>query len=98
MTDRPFQAQYGSGLVVAASSPATTQALTTGTKQARIVNIGANLGYYRIGKAGQPACSTADVPLPAGTGEVVTRAEGDGELGVFSASGTTFHIIIGEGE
>lgn len=98
MSDRPFQAQYGTGVVVAASSPASTQALTKGTKQMRIVNIGSNLGYYRIGKTGMAACSTADVALPAGSGEVFTRAEDDDELGVYSAAGTSFHIINGEGE
>lgn len=96
--DSPFQAKYGSGQVVTASGTAGTATLAIGTKNIRVVNIGSALGYYRVGKSGMAACSTADVALPAGAGEIVTRAEDDTVFGHYSSGGTDFHIILGEGE
>ncbi len=97
--NQPIQPQYGSGQSIAVGAATTgTLTLAIGTKQLRIVNIGANLGYYRIGKSGMAACTTADVALGSGVGEVVTRSSDDDTFGYYSLSGTTFHVIPCEGE
>lgn len=97
MTTRaPVQPAYGTGQVLAPAAASATAALTKGSKQLILTNLGAAVCYVRVG-VGAPAATTADFPVLAGTRVVVTKAEADDSISHISATGTTLHVMNGEG-
>jgi hypothetical protein len=92
----PFCPTYGSGQIVtpAAAAAAVTN-LAKGDQQVVVSNIGANICYVRINAEGD--ASTADFPLPSGKQVCLTKAPDQTRLSHISATGTSLHIITGNG-
>lgn len=96
MDARPFNPAYGSGQVVtpAAGAAAVTN-LSNGCQNVVVTNLGANVCYVRIADAGD--ASAADYVVPAGAQISLTKAAEQSRLSYVSASGTSLHIICGNG-
>lgn len=97
MIHQPFFPSYGSNQVETVGAAASVN-LTRNNKQVRIVNTGANKGYFRIYDSadGTQAATAADCPLGPGGGITVSKGDQD-KISTYSASGTTFEIMTGEG-
>jgi len=93
----PVQPGYGTGQTVSPGAAAAAATLTPGSKQLILTNLGANVCYVRVGQVGQAAASTADYPVPAGAQVVVSKGHGDNQLSHISPTGTTLHVMNGEG-
>jgi len=96
---QPFAPHYGSNQALAAGSPATAASISHQAKQMRVVNTGANIGFFRTydTSAGTaPQASAADYPVPSGTGAIVSKI-GHNAISVFSPAGTTLQVMTGEG-
>ncbi len=93
---QPFNPAYGSGQVVtpAAAAAAVTN-LNSDDSQVVVTNLGSNVCYVRVAAAGN--ASTADYPLPSGAQVALTKGVGQTRLSHISASGTTLHIMTGNG-
>lgn len=92
----PVQPGYGTGQVLTPAAGAATATLTPSSKQLILTNLGANVCYVRVG-TGTLTATTADYPVPAGAQVVITKAMGDDKLSHISATGTTLHVMNGEG-
>ena len=95
---QPFAPHYGTNQAVAAGSAATSSSISHQAKQLRVVNTGANIGFFRTyDSAGgvQPA-TAADYPLPPNAGAIVSKI-GHNAISVLSPLGTTLHVMPGEG-
>lgn len=92
----PVQPGYGSGQVLTPGAAAATATLRTGSKQLILTNLGTNVCYVRVGQSVANA-STADYPVPAGAQVVISKAMDDNQLSHISATGTTLHVMTGEG-
>lgn len=98
----PFCPQYGSNQVVTPAAASANAPITKNCKQVRVVNTGANIGYFRTYFSGDNAANfnvatTADCPVPAGMATTVTKSEMHDRIAFISAAGTTFQIMTGEG-
>lgn len=96
----PFKPHYGTNQVVTPAAGAATISLNATDKSVRVVNTGANKGYFRIGTVAAitaQAATVADCPVAAGQSVVVEKAEGEDNLSHISAAGTTFEVMTGEG-
>lgn len=96
MDARPFNPAYGSGQIVTpgAGALAVTN-LNKGDQSVVLTNLGANVCYVRIAESGD--ATTADYPIPSGAQVNLTKAPGQTRLSYISASGTSLHIITGNG-
>ena len=95
MSERtPFKPHYGTNQVVNPAAVAAGVTLAKGDKSVRVVNTGANIGYFRIANGN---ATTADCPVAAGTTVIVEKAQDETAMSVISALGTTFQIMTGEG-
>ena len=93
---QPFFPKYGSNTTVTVGTAATISIDRT-CKQVRVVNTGANKGYFRTFNTGDSVAATAaDCGVYPGMATTVSKGEHD-QLSTFSASGTTFEIMVGEG-
>jgi hypothetical protein len=81
-------------LTAGAASLSTT--LNEPSKSVRIVNVGENIAYVRIGRGAQTA-TTADMPVRALSSIIVTKGQEEDTLAYISALGTTLHAQCGEG-
>lgn len=98
MTTRaPVQPSYGSGQTLAPAAASATAAIPRGNKQEILTNLGANVCYVRIGAVGLGVATVADYPIPPGAQVVVTRSDEDTQLSHISPTGTTLHVMGGEG-
>ena len=95
----PFAPHFGTNQVVSPAAASASIAIGDGNKSVRICNTGANIGYFRIGRAadGAVAATTADCPVPAGQTLIVGKPHDHDTLAYISASGTTFQVMSGEG-
>lgn len=95
---QPFCPQYGSNQVLAAAAASASVAINKDSKQVRVVNTGANKGYFRIydNTDGAQAATTADCVVAAGATVTVTKGN-QGSLAHISAAGTTLEVMTGEG-
>lgn len=98
----PFCPQYGSNQVVTPAAASANAAITKNCKQVRVVNTGANIGYFRTyfsgdNAAGFNVATTADCPVDAGGEIIVTKSEAHDRIAFISAAGTTFQVMTGEG-
>lgn len=95
---QPFAPHYGSNQSLAAGSPATAVSISHQAKQMRVVNTGANIGFFRTydSTGGAPAATAADYPVPPGAGAIVSKI-GHNAISVFSPAGTTLQVMTGEG-
>lgn len=101
MIKQPFFPHYGSNQILAAGAASSSTSISHQAKQLRVVNTGANIAYFRTydssnGAPVQPA-TTADYPVPAGSGAIVSK-QGHNAISVISAAGTTLQVMAGEGE
>ncbi len=96
---QPFSPKYGSNQVVTPAAGSATIDIDGDCKNVRVVNTGANKGYFRIFKTedGALTASTADCCVAAGMATTVTKADGQNKLAHISAAGTTFEVMVGEG-
>lgn len=98
MTTRaPIQPAYGSGQTVTPAAASATVAIPRGNKQQILTNVGAAVCYVRIGAVGLGPATIADYPILAGAQYVVTRGDEDTQLSHISPTGTTLHVMNGEG-
>lgn len=99
MTARqPIAPAYGTGQSVAPAAASAVAALTPGSNQLVLTNLGAAVCYVRIGNAADAPVATAnDYPVPAGAQVVITKDQRQNALAHICAAGTTLHIMNGEG-
>lgn len=99
MTARqPIAPAYGTGQSVAPAAASAVAALTPGSNQLVLTNLGAAVCYVRVGDAaGAPVATANDYPIPAGAQVVITKGQQQNALAHISAAGTTLHIMNGEG-
>lgn len=93
---QPFSPAYTSGQVVTPAAAAASITINKEAKQVCLTNTGAAICYVRVSDVAVSA-TTADFPVPAGQQAIITKAEGQGILSHISATGTTLHVITGEG-
>jgi hypothetical protein len=93
---QPVQPCYGSGQIVSPAATSATATLTPGSKQLILTNIGANTCNVRVGQS-VAAATTADYPVPAGAQVVISKGQDDNQMSHISATGTTLHVMNGEG-
>lgn len=100
---QPFMPQYGSNQVITVGATAAV-GVNKDSRQVRVVNTGAALGYFRTFSTSSAASSAAtgqataaDCPVPAGMSTTVTKGGDHDRLATFSATGTTFQVMTGEG-
>ncbi len=94
-----FAPRYGSNQVVTPGAASATINIDPECKNVRVINTGANKGYFRIFKTedGALSASVADMCVAAGMATTVTKASGQDKLAHISAAGTTFEVVVGEG-
>lgn len=99
MIKQPFFPHYGSNQILAAGAASASSSISHQAKQLRVVNTGANIGYFRTydNSGGPQTATTADYPVPAGSGTIVSK-QGHNAIAVISAAGTTLQVMSGEGE
>lgn len=99
MIIQPFFPQYGSNQVLTASSSPQHTGINKDSKQLRVVNTGANKGYFRTydSTGGAQAATAADCPVAAGAAITVTKSATHDSMAYFSATGTTLEAMTGEG-
>lgn len=91
----PFQPTYGSGQTLTATAVSASTTLPT-SLAVRVINTGTAAVYIRIGR-GALTATTADLLLPPGICEVLTKTNNMTTLAYVSPSGTTLNVIAGEG-
>lgn len=95
-----FGPVYGSNQTVTpAAASANVLLASPGSSQLRLLNTGANICYVRTYRAadGVSAATTADYPIPASTGSVITKPAAHDSISHISATGTTLQFMAGEG-
>lgn len=93
---QPFNPAYTSGQVVTPAAAAASISINPVSKQVCLTNLGAAVCYVRVSDVAISA-TTADFPVPAGQQAIITKSEGQGILSHISATGTTLHVMTGEG-
>ena len=98
MRVRPFQGIKGANQVVIASGTSESIVISNRNKSVRIVNIGPDICYVRIGSGAQTA-TTSDTPILSNKSLVLAKAQDDETLAYVDPSGgsTILHIQPGEG-
>lgn len=91
-----FQPNYTVGQVLTPAAAAVSVSIDPQAKAICLTNLGSNLCYVRVG-TGTFSATTTDYPVPPGTQQIISKADGDNVLSHISASGTTLHIVTGEG-
>lgn len=98
---QPFSPHYGSNQVVTPAAASATIDINGSDKQVRVFNSGAAVGHFRVFSSvalpAGSAATTADFCVGPGMVSVVTKADGQDKLSHISATGTTFHVMTGEG-
>lgn len=93
----PFQPKRGANQVLTPTSSSDSVAIDPVAKSVRLVNSGAtNICHVRIGQ-GKQIATTADMPILPGESIIVSKGDGDDNIGHISDSGTTLHVQTGEG-
>lgn len=93
----PLSPRYGSGVVVNPAAASANTAINSVSRQVCLTNLGANICYVRVSNDATDAATTADYPVPAGAQVIVTKNDGQDRIAYISASGTSLHIMTGEG-
>jgi hypothetical protein len=96
---QPFSPHFGTNQVVAPAAASAAASISRDDKQVRVVNTGANIGYFRTydSTAGAQSATTADCPVPAGLSTTITKGTNHDAIAYISAAGTTFQVMTGEG-
>jgi hypothetical protein len=92
----PFCPAYTQGQTVSPGAAAASITIGLGAKNLCLTNTGSNVCYVRVGAAGIEA-TAADYPVLGGAQVVLSKDEQHGTLSYISASGTTLHVLPGEG-
>lgn len=95
----PFKPRYGSNQVVTPAAVSASITIGKNDKSIRVVNTGANIGYFRTGQVsdGSVTATTADVPVASGQSIIIEKPQDHDTLAHISAAGTTFQVMSGEG-
>ena len=96
MDINPFSPVYGSGVSVTATSSSQSATIINGTIGAVVTNTGANLAYVNFGVNGDAATSTDYLVLPSSQ-VVLPKGRDSTSFRYISPSGTTLHVICGQG-
>lgn len=91
-----FNPHYGTNVIVTPAAGSASISLDKNDMSVRIINTGANIGYFRIGVGAQTA-GTVDCPVNPGQTIIVEKAMAQDTLAHQSPAGTTFQIMTGEG-
>lgn len=91
-----FSPSFGTGQVITPSAVSVSVSIEKNAQSVRLTNLGSNVCYVRTSYTASSA-STADYPVPAGSQSVITKPDGHAFLSYISASGTTLHVMTGEG-
>jgi len=91
-----FQPRRGVNLTVTPSVSSASVALDSQAKSVRLINVGSNTCFVRIG-AGAQTATTADMPIRPNSEIIVSKGDGDDTLAHISSAGTTLYIQTGEG-
>lgn len=92
----PFNPRYGAGQILTPGVASAQATIGVGNKNLCLTNQGAAVCYVRPGPAGTVA-TTADYAVPPNSQVVITKFEDDTTLAHISPTGTTLHVIPGEG-
>lgn len=92
----PFNPAYTSGQTVTPAAAAASINVNAVSKNVCLTNLGTNVCYVRLSDVAISA-TIADYPIPAGAQMVVTKQDGHFILSHISPSGTTLHVMTGEG-
>lgn len=92
----PFAPAYTSGQTVTPAAAAASININKAANQVCLTNLGAAVCHVRVSDVAISA-TIADFPVPAGQQVVITKADGQGILSYISATGTTLHVMTGEG-
>lgn len=92
-----FSPAYGSGQTVSPAAAAASITLANTGNSICLTNTGTNICYVKVSAAATSA-TTADYPVQAGAQVILTRDPQQTVLSHISASGTTLHVMLGEGK
>lgn len=92
----PIQPAYTKGQTVTPAAAAASVDIDASAKQVCLTNLGLNVCYVRVSQGGD-AATTADMPVLPGSQVIISKGTDEGKISHISASGTTLHIITGEG-
>ena len=93
---QPICPAYTQGQTVSAAASAASTTIDIHARNVTITNLGAQVAYVRVGPTGVVA-TAADFPILSGAQLTLTKPDGHGTVSYISASGTSLHIIPGEG-
>ena len=94
--NQPFSPKYGSNQSLTAAAGSQSASIDGNNKQVRIINTGTNVAYVRVG-TGSVTATAADFPVPGGSGSTISKGDGENVLAYVSPTGTTLHVMTGEG-
>jgi hypothetical protein len=93
----PFSPGYGHGTVLSPAASSANAAIDAASQTLCLTNLGANVCYVRVTDDATATASTADYPIPGGAQVTVTKPREFNRIAHISASGTTLHVMPGEG-
>lgn len=94
---QPFNPNYNNGQQVSAASASAYITVLGGNKSTCVTNLGTNVAYVRISNDTGKTASQADMPVLPGAQIILTKSTDDNVVSYISPSGTTLHVITGEG-
>jgi hypothetical protein len=92
----PFHPNATRGQTVAPAAASAQITIGLGNKNVCFTNLGAAVCYVRTG-AGAVVATTADYPVLPNSQIVLSKDDQHDSIAFISATGTTLHIICGEG-
>lgn len=93
----PFSPSYGNGTIVSPGAASANAAIPVKSQTLCLTNLGANVCYIRLSEDASATATTADYPLPGGAQVTITKPYDYNRIAHISASGTSLHILPGEG-
>lgn len=91
-----FNPAYTKGVTVSPAAASARTLIGGGQGVVCLTNTGSNICYVRTGDSGVVATAT-DYPVLAGAQVTITKTIDHNYIAYISASGTTLHVIPGEG-
>jgi hypothetical protein len=96
---QPFYPHFGTNQVITPAAASASATIDRNNKQLRVLNSGANIGYFRTynSEGGSQSATTADYPVAPNQASVVSIGPFHDSIAYISAAGTTFNVMTGEG-
>ena len=91
-----FAPAYTQGVTVSPAASSASSQVGSNSKTICLTNTGSNLVYVRCGTS-TVAATEADYPVLPSTQVTISKQMDDTHVAYISPSGTTLHIIAGEG-